>query len=83
MSSISHERTDRPQWIEVFKIPEVAGSIAISSMWLAVLFASVFAPDFVSANGSSMTRIPSGAIVAFWAVLGSWLVARHAFGKKS
>jgi hypothetical protein len=31
--------------------PEVWGAIAIASMWLAVLFASIYGGDFVSVSG--------------------------------
>jgi hypothetical protein len=53
-------------------------------MWLAVLFASVFGPDIVtrSTDGSGAT-IPSGVAVAFFAFLGSWVLARRCFGRST
>jgi hypothetical protein len=59
----------------------VAASIAISVMWLAVLFDSVFGPDIVSTSSApgSSTTVPSGVVVAVFAAIGSWAVARYAF----
>jgi hypothetical protein len=61
-------------------VPEMWASLAIVAMWLAVLLDAVFGPDFVSANGASMTRIPSAIIVALFAYLGTRVVARYGFG---
>jgi hypothetical protein len=62
-------------------MPELWGTVAIASMWLAVLFASVYGADFVSTNGSgaTVTRIPSGVFVALFACLASVAVARRAY----
>ncbi|MGH3508052.1 MAG: hypothetical protein ACRDO2_12695 [Nocardioidaceae bacterium] len=61
--------------------PELWGAIAIASMWLAVLFASIYGGDFVSTSGGSQstTTIPTGVFVAFFACLASVAVARRAF----
>lgn len=74
-------RRERPQWAEFLRIRELWGSLAITTMWIAVLFASVFGPDFVSTNGSGSqtTTIPSGVLVALFAFFGSASVAKHAF----
>ena len=65
-----------PGWM-----PELWGTVAIASMWLAVLFASVYGGDFVSTNGagSTATRIPSAVFVALFACLGTVAVARRAY----
>ena len=62
-------------------MPELWGTVAIASMWLAVLFASVYGGDFVSSNGSgaNVTTIPSGVFVALFACLASVAVARRAY----
>ena len=81
--SVSHGPTaqlrERPQWIAALRAPEVWGSLAITMMWLAVLFASVYGPNFVSTSGASTTTIPSGIFVAFFACLGSAAVAKYGF----
>ena len=48
-------------------------------MWIAVLFTSVYGPDFVSVNGATSTTIPSGIFVGLFALLGSGAVARYGF----
>ena len=62
-------------------MPGLWGTVAIASMWLAVLFASVYGGDFVSSNGSGadVTTIPSGVFVALFACLASVAVARRAY----
>jgi len=83
MTSVTHgatpHRRERPQWAEFLRIRELWASLAISMMWVAVLFTSVFGPDFVSMNGSGTqsTTIPSGILVAFFAFLGTASVAKH------
>lgn len=85
MTTVSHEpelgRRERPQWAEFLRIRELWASLAITTMWLAVLFASVFGPDFVSTNGSGAqtTTIPSGILVAVFAFFATASLAKHAF----
>lgn len=85
MASVSHGPTsyqrERPQWAEFLRIRELWASLAISMSWLAVLFAAVFGPNFVSTNGSgtNSTTIPSGIFVALFAFLASASVAKYAF----
>jgi hypothetical protein len=85
MASVPHEpalrRHERPQWAEFLRIPEMWASLGIIAMWIAVLFASVFGPNFVSSSGSgtSTTAIPSGVLVAFFAFLATAAVAKRAF----
>ena len=83
MSTLSHQPTGLTQptrsWTSLLT-GELWASLAISMMWVAVLFTSVFGPDFVSTNGSGTqsTTIPSGILVAFFAFLGTASVAKHA-----
>ena len=84
MTSMSGEPAAREAghggWLELLKVREVAASIAITSMWIAVGLASMWGSTFEthSVDGSSAS-IPSGVIVALFAFLGSWIVARYAF----
>jgi hypothetical protein len=51
-------------------------------MWLAVLFAAMFAPDIVSSsNDGNSTTIPSGVVVALFAVIGTRVVAKYGLGR--
>jgi hypothetical protein len=71
--------SERQRWYSRVLVRETWASLAIVSMWLAVLFDALFGPDFVSASGASMTRIPSAVIVALFAYLGTRVVARCGF----
>jgi hypothetical protein len=63
--------------------PEVWAALAIVVMWLAVLFDAIFGPDIVntSAGGDSST-VPSAVVVALFAFLGTWVVARRGFRRE-
>jgi hypothetical protein len=56
-------------------------SLAIGVVWLAVLFDALFGPDIVTSNGAgtNTSSTPSAVVVAFFAFLTSWVVARYGF----
>ena len=60
---------------------EMWASLAIAVMWLAVLFDALFGPDLVVINASGTTTVPSAIFVAFFAYLGTRVVARHGFDR--
>jgi hypothetical protein len=71
---------ERPHWSTFLRIPEMWASLAISTMWLAVLFDAIFGPDLVSTNADgSTTTIPSAMAVALFACIASGSVARRGF----
>jgi len=81
MSTISHQpardTSETGGWTPVL-IAETWASLAIFAMWAAVAIASVWGPDFVATSvGSSTTTIPSGIIVAMFATIGTWVVAKY------
>ena len=82
MAITSHDRPSERRGVTLPGLREMWASLAISMMWLAVLFDSVFGPDFVSANTTSTTKIPSGIVVALFAVFGTRAVARFAFRRE-
>jgi hypothetical protein len=63
----------------VLVVTETWAALAIAAMWLAVAVAAVWGPDFVSTNGSgtNSTTIPSGIVVALFASVGTWAVAKY------
>jgi hypothetical protein len=62
---------------------EVWASLAIIVMWLAVLFDAVFGPDIVNtSSGGDSSTVPSAVAVALFAFLGTWVVAKYAFGRR-
>lgn len=61
--------------------PEVWPSLTIGVVWLSVLFDALFGPDIVTNNGAgaNTSSVPSAVVVAFFAFLTSWVVARYGF----
>jgi hypothetical protein len=59
-------------------------SLAISAMWIAVAVSAVWGTDSVSVNGggTNSTTIPSGIVVALFATIGTWAVAKHGLGRR-
>jgi hypothetical protein len=60
---------------------DVWPSLAITVMWVAVALDALFGPDIVTSNGAgtNTSTVPSGVVVALFAFLASWVVARYAF----
>jgi hypothetical protein len=88
MSTISHPPTvtGRHAWVDQLRIREMWVSLAITAMWLAVAVDAVWGPDMVFHSGSgggveSSSTVPSAVAVAFFAFLGSWVVARYGLGR--
>ena len=83
MTTASHEsigpRPERRWSFSQTLVPEMWASVAIAVMWLSVLFDALFGPNLVVSNASGMTTIPSAIIVAFFAYLGTRVVARYGF----
>ncbi len=72
-------------WLHRVLVPEMWASLAITVMWLAVLFDAIFGPDMVfasttSGGGSTATRIPSAVAVALFAYLATRVVAKYGYG---
>jgi hypothetical protein len=84
MATISHEPSEvaqKPQR-RTFQllVPEMWASFAITVMWLAVLFDAIFGPNIENRSaGGDSSSVPSAIVVALFAFLGSWVVARYAF----
>jgi hypothetical protein len=64
-------------------VPEMWGTVAIATMWLAVLFVGVFGSNIVVNDSSgSSSSWPVVVVVAFFALLGTVPVARRAFRQR-
>ena len=86
MSTIPHESPmafpAKRRWSVV--VPEMWAALAITSMWLAVLFDAIFGPDFMSTTpGGSSTTIPSVLFVAVFAYLGTRVLAKYGFRERA
>lgn len=81
MSSIPHPPAGAAQ-ASLFRLKEVWASLAITAMWIAVAVTALWGPDFVGAsNDGNHSTIPSGIFVALFASIGTWAVAKYAFGR--
>jgi hypothetical protein len=57
---------------------EVWASLAITAIWVAVLFTSVFGSDIVTMSaGGDASRVPSGVVAMFFATIATFFVARY------
>jgi hypothetical protein len=89
MSTISHPPTgissDTRRWTERVGVRETWASLAIFAMWIAVSVSAVWGPDFVSSSGSgtNTTTIPSGIVIGLFATIGTWLVAKYGFARRT
>lgn len=82
MTSVPNETAaahpDRRRKVTELLPREVWSSLAITVMWLAVLLDALFGPDMVFANtGMNTTTIPSAVVLAFFAYLGTRVVAKY------
>lgn len=59
-------------------------SLAIIVIWLSVLCVAIFGPDIVTNTGvgdvGERSTIPSAVVVALFAFLATWVVAKYGFG---
>jgi hypothetical protein len=82
MSTISHEPTglanDRQPWLSRLVVREMWASLAITVIWLSVLFDALFGPNIVNTTvGGSSSSVPSAVVLALFAFLATWVVARY------
>jgi hypothetical protein len=77
MSVIPHGSSvdTRFAWL---RITEMWASLAITVMWLAVLFDAMFGPNITSTTpGGTSSSVPSAVALALFATIGTWAVARY------
>ena len=79
MASMSHDQSGEPRRVVLPGVREMWASLAIMTMWIAVTVDAIWGPDIVSSTAAGdHTNLPSAVIVAIFAWLGTWVVARHA-----
>ncbi len=77
METVSHEG---PHWSAQIFVPEMWASLAIVVMWLSVLFDAIYGPSIVTTGvAGDHSSVPSAVVVALFAFLATWIVARHGF----
>jgi hypothetical protein len=85
MATVSHEPSrfaDATSGWTLFRVPEMWASLAIISMWLAVLFDAIFGPSMVFTDAGGSTTIPSVLPVAGAAFLATWALGAFAFRRE-
>jgi len=87
MTSISPEtsaaRPERRRRLTGLLPREAWASLAITTMWLAVLLDALWGPDMVFANTAmNTTTIPSAVVLVFFAYLGTRVVAKYGLGDR-
>ena len=83
MSTVSHEPSAvvrRRTWCDA---REMWASLTIVAILLAVAVSAAFGPDFQSFDvAGNHTTIPSGIVVALFAMFATMSVAKHGFDRK-
>ena len=83
MTTVPHERPVPARRSIWFHARDVWVSLAIAAIWLAVTLVGIFGPDFHgNGNDGTSTVIPSGIIVALFALFATMSVAKYGFGKR-
>jgi hypothetical protein len=83
MTTIPQERPPLARRSIWFDARDVWVSLAISVIWLAVILVSLFGPDFRgNGNDGTSTTIPSGIIVALFALFATMSLAKWGLGKR-
>jgi hypothetical protein len=86
MTTIPHEPSravqPRSEWWRELLVPEMWATLAISVIWIATLFASIYSPDIASSSylGDRVT-IPAAVPLSLCAFLATWVVARRGYGR--
>ena len=87
MTTIPHEhmpavQEKQPGRVQLL-VREMWAALAIVVMWLAVLFAAIFGPSIVNTTaGGDTSSVPSAVVVALFAFLATWPVARYGFRRE-
>ena len=80
MASFSHEPSHRVESHGDWATRDMWASLAITAAWVAVLADALYGPDITSSTpGGTTASCPSAVVVALFAFLTSWAVARYAF----
>jgi len=80
MTTVPQERPAAVRRSIWFDARDVWASLAIGVIWLAVILVSLFGGDFHgNGNDGTSTVIPSGIIVAFFALFATIAVAKYGF----
>lgn len=84
METVSHPRSGVApagrHWTAQVFVPEMWASLAIVVIWLSVLFDAIYGPNIVASGvAGERASVPSAVVVALFAFLATWVVARYGF----
>lgn len=84
MSTLSHQPSDVARdarsWSLQLLVRDMWASLAIIVMWLAVLLDAVFGPNIETTTaGGDHSVVPSAVVLALFAFLATWVVAKYGF----
>jgi len=82
MAAIPSESHPQPRRWTRLLTRDVAASVAIAVMWIAVTVTALWGPDIISNSATSYTRLPSAIVVAFFACLATRWVAKYGLGPR-
>ena len=64
-------------------VPAFWGTVAIVTMWLAVLFDGIYGGNMIfTGTDGSVANIPSAVVLGLFAVIDTSAVAKRAFGRR-
>jgi hypothetical protein len=79
MATMSHDQPGDRRRVALPGVLEMWASLAITMMWVAVTVDAIWGPNLVVTDaGGDRTSLPSAVIIALFAWLGTWSVARNA-----
>jgi hypothetical protein len=74
---VTHEPLrDRYAWLG---LRHAYAAVAISVIWLSVLFTAVYGPEIVNTTATTTSTVPAAVVVSFFAFLATIPVARWGF----
>ena len=87
MATVSHEPMrgveEKRRLSELLIVREMWASLAIAVIWLSVLFDAIYGPNIVNTSaGGDMSTVPSAVVVALFAFLGTWVVAKYGYPRE-
>jgi hypothetical protein len=82
MATVTHEpphARGTNRWSRIV-VREAWTSLAIAVIWISVSLGALFGPNmYTHSAGGDGAVIPSGAVMAFFALFATWIVAKYGY----
>jgi hypothetical protein len=87
MTTVSQEPSrvveEKRRRLSEFLVRDMWASLAISVIWLSVLFDAIYGPDIVNRSaGGDFSTVPSAVAVALFAFLATWVVEKYGYSRE-